>query len=184
MRKVLFILGVLLSLGVFCACSSDDEIDNESPDVLNNLTPIDKGDSFAAISDFFKTAFNEESKPFDFGNNLGNEENPCVIINNEEEFEEVYTGESSLPTIDFSKYTLIIGKVFLSAGTFIDNMNINHINRAKATLSINCIIDSKGAYIGTIGYVYYWNLFPKFHASIINVEVSKKYGEIDDSKKQ
>ena len=183
MRKVLFILGVLLSLGVFCACSSDDEIDNESPDVLNNLTPIDKGDSFAAISDFFKTAFNEESKPFDFGNNLGNEENPCVIINNEEEFEEVYTGESSLPTIDFSKYTLIIGKVFLSAGTFIDNMSIKQINNFRSVLTINYIIDTKGCYIALAYYKYYWKLFPKFHTSEIVIEETVRYEEVDDSKK-
>ena len=29
MKRVLFVISVLLSLGMFCACSSDDEIDND-----------------------------------------------------------------------------------------------------------------------------------------------------------
>ena len=191
MKKVLFILGMLLSLGMFWACSNSDEIENESSNDLGDLIPVEEGDDFAAISDFFKTEFGlegfayEDKMPFDLKNNLSNEENPCFVINNEEDFQDAYTGDLNLPTIDFSKYTLIIGKIFLSAGTFIDNMSIRQTNPAKATLFISCIIDTTPgtAYLGIIHWYYYWKLFPKFDASEINVKISQEYGEVDDSKK-
>ena len=185
MKKIRLFLGMLLSLGMFSACSSSDEIDNES-DVLNNLTSIDEGDSFVVLSDFFKTTFaTEGEEAFDFKNNLSNEENPCIAINNEEDFKEAYTGDLNLPAIDFSKYTLIIGKTFLSAGTFIDNVNIK-TNPVKTTLSINCIIDTNPnvGYLGVSYWEYYWKLFLKFHSSRIFVEISKEKGIVDDSKKQ
>ncbi len=172
MKKVLVIMCMLLSLGMFSACSSDDEINNESTICLNSIDEINNIDE---ISAFFKSAFATEGRDiFDFKKNLSNDENPCILINNEEEFKETYTGELSLPTIDFSQYSLVIGKVYLAAGTFIESVNFTSINSAKAILSINCIIDNKGAYIGTIGYVYYWKIFPKFHTSKIYVGINKR----------
>ena len=187
MKKVLFVIGVLLSLSMFCACSSDDDGSNYSEGFVD-LPPINDGEDYSALSEFFKTAFGgsyDDDKPFDFKNNLSDEENPCVVINNEEDFKEAYTGDLSLPAIDFSKYTLIIGKTFLSAGTFIDNVNIK-TNPVKTTLSINCIIDTNPnvGYLGVLYWVYYWKLFPKFHSSKIYVEISKEKGIVDDSKKQ
>jgi hypothetical protein len=180
MKRFLFVFSTLLILGSFCACSSSDEIDTGSSDRLVDLTSIEK-DSASAISDFFKIEFGsymKQQKPFDFKSNLSNEENPCIIINNEEEFKEAYTGDLNLPYIDFSKYTLVIGKIYLSAGTFINDMSIRQIDNNKVTLAINCIIDSKGSYISVDYYEYYWKLFPKFHASEIMVKISKEYGEI------
>ena len=187
MKRVFFVIGVLLSLSMFCACSSDDDGSNYSEEFVD-LPPINDGDDYSALSEFFKTAFGgsyDDDKPFDFKNNLSDEENPCVVINNEEDFKEAYTGDLSLPAIDFSKYTLIIGKTFLSAGTFIDNVNIK-TNPEKTTLSINCIIDTNPnvGYLGVLYWVYYWKLFPKFHSSKICVEISKEKGIVDDSKKQ
>lgn len=185
MKKVLFILGMLLSLGMFWACSSDDESENESPVILNELFPIVEEYYSTTVSNFFKTEFGtyEDEKPFDLKNNLSSEDNPCIVINNEEDFNEVYTGDLNLPTIDFSKYTLMIGKIYLTAGTFIDNMSIKQTNSSEATLFINCIIDTKEAHTCYMLWKYYWTLFPKFDASEINVEISQEYGEVDDSKK-
>ena len=189
MKKLLLMMSVLLSLGMFCACSSDDEmseIGNKTSDAIIELTPIEEGEDYVAISEFFKTEFGgsyDDDKPFDFKNNLSDEENPCVVINNEEDFKEAYTGYMSLPVIDFSKYTLIIGKIYESGGTFIDNVYIK-TNNAKTTLFVDCIMDTKGFYLGGFFWCYYWKLFPKFHASKINVEISKEKGIVDDSKKQ
>ena len=122
MKRIAFFMSVLLSLSMFCACSSDDDGSNYSEEMID-LTPINDGNNFAAISEFFKTAFGgsyDDDKPFDFKNNLSNEDDPCIVINTEEEFKEAYTGDLSLPAIDFSNYTLTIGKIFLPAGEFID----------------------------------------------------------------
>lgn len=185
MKKVTLLMSVLLTLGLFSACSSSEDYDTKSSDDFDVLNPIAEGDSLAAISDFFKTEFDSYEKPFDLKNNLSNEDNPCIIINSEEDFMEVYTGDLSLPAIDFSQYTLIIGKIYLSAGTFLDNMSIKQTNPVKATLSINCIIDTNPnvGYIGRIYWNYYWKLFPKFHASEISVEINKEYGIVDNNKK-
>lgn len=205
MKKVLVILGMLLPLGMFCACSKSDEtIDlDETTDVVGKqdqnrgvddesgadlISPIDDGDGFSAISDFFQTEIGSYSKPkpFDFKKNLGNEEKPCLVINNEDDFKEAYTGDLSLPSIDFSKYTLILGKIYLTAGTFIDSMGIRQTSPSKATLFINCLIDTSPdvGYLGVEYWEYYWNLFPKYHASEMNVEISTEYGVVDKSKKR
>lgn len=191
MKKQLLMMSLFFALGMFCACSNDDEMGGSSEDDAKSveiLEPVVDGEDYAVISDFFKTAFGgsyNDEKPFDFKNNLSNDDNPCIVINNEEDFKEAYTGDLSLPAIDFSKYTLIIGKTFLSAGTFIDNVNIK-TNPVKTILSINCIIDTNPnvGYIGVLYWEYYWKLFPKFHASEMNVEISKEKGIVDDSKKR
>lgn len=168
---------------MLCACNNGDE----PSDNIADLIPIEKGDDIAEISDFFKKTFDTDEirqKPFNFKNNLCNDEKKtCLVINSQEEFEEAYTGDTPLPTIDFSKYSLIIGKVYIDAGTFIDNMSIKQINNSRSVLTINYIIDTKGCYIALAYYKYYWKLFPKFHTSEIVIEETVRYEEVDDSKK-
>jgi hypothetical protein len=89
---------------------------------------------------------------------------------NKEEFEEAYTGDLCLPDIDFSVYTLVIGKISVDAATFIDDISIRQIDNNTAALTINCFKDRKGCYIAIIKDEYYWKLFPKFYASEIKVE--------------
>jgi hypothetical protein len=177
---------MLLTVGLMGACSNSEEYGAKNSDDFIVLNPFDEGDSFAAISDFFRTEFgtSEDEKPFDLKNNVSSEDDPCIIINSEEDFMEAYMGKLNLPTIDFSLYTLIIGKAYLSAGTFIDNMGIRQTNPEKATLAINCIVDTKGAYTCNELWEYYWKLFPKFHASEINVEVNREFGIVENNKKQ
>ena len=173
------------------ACSNSDEMnfdstDNNNKDDTRVLIPVKDSYGYSAISDFFYSELGSDEtnpKSFVFKNNLSDDENPCIVINSKEEFEEEYTGDSPLPNIDFSNYTLIIGKIMLNAGTFIDDMNIRIENNKMATIAINCIIDSKGTYTANELYYYYWNLFPKFLVSEIMVEVNRKMGEIDDNKK-
>lgn len=165
MKKYLVLFNVLFAVFWFSGCSKDDF-------------------EFAEISDFFRTEFGlceKRFNPFDFKNNLSNDNNPCIIINNKEEFEEAYMGELTLPAIDFFKYTLIIGKIFMGAGTFIDNLDIKQIDDNKVSLAVHCITDTKGGYIDAMYDHYYWELFPKFHASEIEVEINREFGDIDDN---
>ena len=155
MKKYILFFSVLIATACLCACSSDE------------------GDDINVMYDFFETAFNshnKEQKSFDFSNNLSNEEFPCIIINNKEEFEEAYMGDLRLPDIDFSVYTLVIGKIRVDAATFIDDISIKQIDNNTVALTINCFKDRKGCYIAIIKDVYYWKLFPKFYASEIKVE--------------
>lgn len=164
-NRIVLIFAVLMMAISMSCCSSEDNYD------------------FVELSSFFRTEFSsydKMQKPFDFKNNLSNDNNPCIIINSKEEFEKAYKGGLTLPAIDFSKYTLIIGKIFMGAGTFIDNLDIKQINDNKASLAIHCITDTKGGYIDVMYDHYYWELFPKFHASEIEVETNREFGEVDD----
>ena len=181
MKKELFtMMLMLLSMAavVVSGCSSDDDetITRYSDDNIS-LIPIEEGEVFAAVSDFFRiTSGSDEIKQeaFDFKNDLCHDgKNSCLLINNGEEFKEAYMGDSPLPSIDFSKYSLIVGRVYISAGTFIDNMSIRQINNSKSILAINYCVDTKGCYIGILHYEYYWSLFPKFHASEIEIVVEE-----------
>ena len=194
MKKKVYYLMLMALMTGFTACSNSDEndaemisrADQEASDAPAALAPIEEGADVAALTAFFGAEFgvyDETTKPFDLKNNLSDEKNPCVVINSMEAFGEAYTGDLTLPDIDFSKYTLVFGNAFLDAGTFIDNMKIRLVDGDKVALVINCIMDSKGCYIATMCQKYYWALFPKFSASEVKVEVSAVIGEIDDSKK-
>ena len=180
-KYLLWLVGVVLS-GAMLSCSSSEE--ESIPEGV--IMPISLTDG--EIVDFFKSAYGADAKrqeSFDFTKTLCNDEKrPCLIINNEDEFREAYTGVFPLPTIDFSKYSLVIGKVYTNAGTFLDNMSIKQLNDSKSVLTINYIIDTKGCYIAIVDYMYYWKIFPKFYTSEIIVEETISYGEVDDSKKR
>ena len=189
-KNLVFMIGTMLLMmagTAMTACSNSDELnidstDNNNKDDTKVLIPVKDSFGYSAISDFFYSELGSDEtnpKSFIFKNNLSDDENPCIVINSKEEFEEEYTGDSPLPNIDFSNYTLIIGRITLSAGTFIDDMNIRIENNKRAAIAINCIIDSKGTYTANMLYCYYWNLFPKFLVSEIVVEVNKKMGEIE-----
>ena len=172
-KNIFLYLPLLLALMLgTMGCSSDEDTE-------------DVTDERNAISDFFKSVFDSSEKKsnlFDFKNNLSNEENPCILINCEEEFDEVYLGDLPLPTIDFSEFSLLIGKITVPSGTLIDNMSIRQIDNNEVVLAIQCIVDIKGAYTADMCDKYYWKLFPKFHASGIKVEISIEKGEIDEKK--
>jgi len=182
MKNLKFVLGVMLTLVMFSACSNDDESENSSSNDVLVLSPVNEGDFIVTFSDFFKNSFaTDRNNPFNFGKSISNEENsPCIILNSKRDLEQAYTGDLDLPNIDFSQYTLIIGKIPVSAGTFIDNMVIRKISTKRAALAISCIIDNKGAYIAAMVNAYYWKLFPKFQTSRIEVEVSQNIGDVDD----
>ena len=90
MKKYLFwLVAVVLSCSML-SCSSSEEY----PIPEGVIMPISLTDG--EIVDFFKSAYSSYAKrqeSFDFKNTLCNDEKrPCLIINNEDEFKEAYTG--------------------------------------------------------------------------------------------
>ena len=183
MKNLKFLSCMLLSLVIFNACSNDDESEKTFSNDVAFLNPIDEGLIIVPFSDFFKKSFDMGGNlPFSFRKSISNEKkSPCIILNSKKDVEEAYTGDLNIPDMDFSNYTLIIGKIPVSAGTFINDMVKRKSFTNKATLAISCVIDGKGAYITAMVDAYYWKLFPKFHASKIKVEVSQNIGEVNDT---
>jgi hypothetical protein len=69
MKRALLLFGVLLSLGIFCACSSDDEIDNDLS--VDNLT--NGNDSAADKIQFSFSLLNNDGLPtssFKYGEDI------------------------------------------------------------------------------------------------------------------
>ena len=109
MKKVLFVWGMLLSLGVFCACSSDDELGSNG-NATDILSPVNSIDGYSEISKFFDSEWSylgvDRPSTF-FPDDL---QDVCCMVNSEQEFRELYHGNVDIPHIDFQKYTLVIGK--------------------------------------------------------------------------
>ena len=172
MKKVFIILGMLLSLGVFCACSNDDEVDSGSSDGMVDLTPIDEGDVFAALSDFFQSN-NYHYPGTEYMNFFeGSDENACLVINNSDELLSKYTGVDPFPNVDFNKYTLIVGQEMMPESFYTILRQELTVKNGKLTLNIY-VPELDGGY-SMIQHLFYWGLYPKIQSSSISVKIIKE----------
>lgn len=171
MKKVILFLGVLLSLGILSACSSDEEFDNESPDVLNNLAPTEEGDEYTTISNFFRSNhyIGTEYRNF-FGNS---DESQCLIINSTDELLSNYTGVDPFPNIDFNKYTLIVGQEMMSESFYVILRQELILLKGNMLILNLHVPKLEGGYCA-IQHLFYWGLYPKIHSSKITVKIIKE----------
>lgn len=180
MRKLLLALGVLLSLGMFSACSSDDEVELESyadsSDDSVKFIPIEEGDGYAAIRDFFnkELPFGENSKGFFVGSNKNVGEEACKIIRSKKEFEENYSGDKDIPVIDFQQYTIIIGQIIMPViGYKCVKQEILSTTKNKSAV-LNLYVKNIYEYNPqAIKPLYFWGLYPCKHLSgIANIKIN------------
>jgi hypothetical protein len=110
-----------------------------------------------------------------FFTNIGELEEVCYVVNNEEQLKALYNGKEKLPDIDFTKYTLVIGKTILSdtgetiARHYISNRN----NPTKLTLRIYDSMEG----LAVVSATGYWGLYPKFESNTL--EIKKRICELD-----
>jgi len=184
MKKVILFLGVLLSFGILSACSNDDEFDNstndssqeDSKDTKKVLNPIEEGDGFAAIFEFFNSEmpFSTYSKSFfvSYPQNENVGEEVCKIINSTKELESIYSGDKDLPEIDFQQYTLVIGQIIMPAGGYKcvkqELVNITRDSSHVLNLYVENIYEYKPCVITPL---YFWGLYPKIHLSNITINI-------------
>ena len=89
------------------------------------------------------------------------DEEDCLVINSSQEFQEAYMGTKDLPEVDFSKYTLLIGKTWGGDSSYrLDEV----ILRDKVVIyeletRLLHYVD-RGAYAAIVE-IYYWRLYPK-----------------------
>ena len=183
MKKVLFVFGLLLTLGMFCACSSDDG-DNATDDSFggdsegteNVLNPIEEGDGLDAITDFFNSELPNSSYSKGFfcsspkNANVG--EKTCIIINSKKELKDIYSGEKELPKIDFQQYSLVIGQVIMPAAGYRCVKQELVRNTINTNLTLNLYVENMFEYNPCIVVpLYYWGLYPKMQLSTVEVNV-------------
>ena len=180
MKKLVFLLGVLLSLGMFCACSSDDEIndlleDKSSTDSSGSedkngaklIYPITEGTDYVEITHFFQSNYYLGSEYHAFFE--GSNESQFLAINSSDELLSKYTGTDPFPTIDFNKYTLIVGQEMMPKSFY--NVLRQELISEGDELRLNVYVPQLGEAYTAFQHLFYWGLYPKLHSSKIAVTI-------------
>jgi len=177
---------MLMALAVsFTACSSEDRDNDQMIDVeqTNNLQDT-KGvftpetDLDESVITFFNHVSYEGTYFFD---QQYEQENTCLIFNSEEEMEARYCGSylRTLPKIDFSKYTVIVGQR-VGIKMFCE-ITSHMIHEEEDGLVLDLFItDYSDIYNTTTEPVIqgFWGVYPKLDAKTVSVrEVYTKYSK-------
>lgn len=187
MKKLLLMMGILLSAGMFFACSSDDEMNVNGGDgstlipddgvVLSPVTLHDEKGFVATyedglIVDFFdlQLPIGKRSKGFF----VDSDKNECYVINSLDELANIYKGDIPIPEIDFEKYTLVIGQEVMPDFYYPvykqDIMFSDH--KCHLTLYVPDFDFNPG--YKPLQQFYYWSLYPKFSTEGISVGFIKE----------
>ena len=95
-------------------------------------------------------------------------ENSCLInFNNENVLHAIYSNNKigeidnchEVSAIDFSSYTLIVGKV--QVYSISDKIGFVNLNSKDNNYKIEVVIDKCTACYGAIGSLYFWRLYPR-----------------------
>ncbi len=185
MKKSISIYMLMAFAVSFTACSSDDG-DNEP---IKNIEETDASQGTRAaitpatdLDESIVTFFNDVSfqgegtqyfiRPFET-------KNTCLLINSEEELVASYTGPRTLPKIDFTKYTVIVGqRVGIKAFCEITS---HQVYEEEGGLVLELLItDYSDVYNVTTAPVIhgFWGVYPKLDAKAVSVrEVYTKYSK-------
>ena len=162
MKRYLFIL---LSAIAFVACS-DDENETSIPHMFS---PIPKSGLTAEVRDFFGSELPDTLPDGSnlFGLNAERSIDPYLIvpyvdyylIDTQERLRELYRGEKEIPQIDFSTYSLIIGKV-IDSGIYqkkklemVETEDVLKMTFYLQDMRINAALNT--------AFDFFWNLYPK-----------------------
>ena len=191
MKKLLLMMGILLSAGMFCACSSDDEMNVNGggellqisdstliPDDGVVLSPIKLYDESGIctrqedcmILDFFnyQLPIGKSSNSFF----IDSDKNECYVINSLEELKSIYKGNVEIPEIDFERYTLVIGQEILS--DFYYPVYKQDLMFSDHKCHLTLYVPDFDLENNTTQYFYYWALYPKFYTEGISVGFIKE----------
>lgn len=129
----------------------------------NHLQPIPEIDP--EIAEFFNTATATELSQrcqFDFPESTFEEKlaDTCYVINDQAQLAALYTGEMNIPSVDFAKYTLILGRAYMSSSA--ESLVYHDISADATPKVLNMYIEAGHLGLQAIYLEYYWGLYPKF----------------------
>ncbi len=183
---------LILAMAGLSSCSSDDDdetvidyrlIDND-PEVLGGVVyeGWDKPDIY--ISNPLAAFFNEElHNPY--WDDKGNEhktffekgeynDEKCLMINSQKEFQNAYMGTKKLPDVDFGKYTLLIGKTWGNDSSYrLDNIVLTDKD-GHYHLEAQLLHYVDRASTAAILKIFYWRLYPKLKSKSIVISRTVK----------
>ena len=161
---------LLLFVGVFSGCTSDDDFLSTTD--FGELSAEDN-ENIEAIKQFLEKTFpyGEDPKDLTFRNLAATYKgfekyrgDTCLIINSSEELKSIYSGDEEIPKTDFSKISVIIGRVDHS-GVLIYQFESFNIKNSKDETLITLNFKVKDgvvlAYCAQSEY-YFFKIVPKF----------------------
>lgn len=188
MKKIIFVISMLLTVGQLGACSSDDEFEttnlsttsfDKSPDSPEDsvdsdglILPIEGFEGYAEIAEFFNSELPlDKSRSFFVNPNENTEETICKIINSMSELQDLYSGNKDLPELDFQQYTLVIGQKIMpdSYHTILRQ----EVDLNKDPIELNLYIPNTDGGYSAIQHLYFWGLYPKIQTNNISLNIIK-----------
>lgn len=174
MRKTAFIIMTMLaSLGLLSACNNDDgEVlsDNSKEEQPELYFPIEEGEGYATISNFFRSNYNQDTEYRCFFEGVN--ESQCIVIDNTDELLSKYTGVGAFPYIDFNKFMLIVGQEMMPESYY--TIIRQELLQKKGELELNIYVPKLVYSYSAFQHLFYWGLYPKMQHSKISVKIHKE----------
>lgn len=172
MKKIILLSTLALMTGMLTACSNDSDEENDFPGTIIEEVKCDSK----------TTAFFDEKvyagsphhilggSRFPFLNEKTGETRDIIIINSEEELLELFPDAINLPEIDFSKNSLVIGRLHfinkLGGKKPIElNRKVMYKNGNEYTLGLYYSYSIIEIAIDIVEYVATWGIYPKLSSN-------------------
>ena len=182
-KSCIFWMFALLMLAVgMSSCSSDETEEipyNRENYNFGQVKGVDD-DTYQRLSIFFQSELHD---PFynDFGvasstffGELEWDAQPCYLINSMEEFRAVYQGNKQLPEVDFTRYSVLVGRTYRIDGS--ESLRsfslVDEGDHYLMAIVILRNINPNYGYTCDIGDLFYWNIYPKLETKPITIERS------------
>ncbi|MBR1933036.1 MAG: hypothetical protein IJ841_05055, partial [Prevotella sp.] len=183
------LLPAFLLLCPLSSCSSDDleEEITETPannGIINAFTPSENVKAFfeneyplkgqTAFFDGDQTWSDEQTAQELYPANL------CYFVNSNEQLQTYYHGDVALPEIDFSKYTLLLGRKLTPHAETVESMVLTKAESGY-DLVVNAIHTRPKDYaeFAMLQLSTFWALYPKLEEGNVNVTVNIRLVELD-----
>lgn len=178
MKKVTLLMSVLLTIGLFSACSSDEEMSGNGggetiqiPEDGELLTPVEDRDivGYEDLSKFFASEMPIGARSNSFFVNSDQDE--FSVINSLTELKGIYNGNNDIPNIDFEQYTLVIGQTVKPGACYpVQRQNLEFLNNSCQQ---NLYVPNLEGRYTMSAPIYYWALYPKFRTDKISTNIIK-----------
>ena len=179
MKKVTLLTSMLLTLGLFSACSSDEEMSgNGGRETI--LIPTD-GEVLTPVEDRSIAGYEDLSRFFASQMPIGARSNSFFVNSDQDEFSAinsltelkgVYKGTEEIPHIDFEHYTLVLGQTVKPGACYpVLRQNLEFLNNSCQQ---NLYVPNLEGRYTMSAPIYYWALYPKFRTEGIITNIIKE----------
>ena len=153
----------ILLIGVFIVLGGCEK-EKEQMEVIYPVVNL----PMSVVTFFEKTLSNTDSANCLFKSEW---KDTCFLINSKEEFESMLLCDKDLPIIDFSLYSVIVGKKNMPNSFYsIVEQSINNTQ----TLELNIIVHLPNEHWPAFSDMFYWALYPKLPNKKISINIIER----------